>query len=307
MNSFQNYLAPGGYGNVATVFSKTSLWLFAGACAEVADFFRGSARVPVRHHGGAFRDSPGRAFSEAIVRAGAVQPTTRREHPKPIHTPIPFARRRWPREASSTSSPKPHHQRNQTMKTNMKTHHALCGLLSGLLLLAAGTAQTHAGLLVPAAPGAELYVSNASIHTIEKFTTSGVGSVFSSSGMSDAHGMAFDSAGNLYVADFANKIWKFTPGGVGSVFANTGVNSPYDLALTAPAIFTRPTLTTARLRSTPPAVSARSLRAAGGAVQPAWPLTARAISSWQTLAVTRSGSSTRRERISASLPTAATA
>ena len=33
-----------------------------------------------------------------------------------------------------------------TNKTN-KTKHALCGLLSGLLLLAAGTAQTHAGLM----------------------------------------------------------------------------------------------------------------------------------------------------------------
>lgn len=37
------------------------------------------------------------------------------------------------------------------MKTNkpitMKTKHALCGLLSRLLLLAAGTAQTHAGLI----------------------------------------------------------------------------------------------------------------------------------------------------------------
>ena len=33
------------------------------------------------------------------------------------------------------------------MKTNMKTHHGLCGILSGLLWLAAGTAQTHAGLI----------------------------------------------------------------------------------------------------------------------------------------------------------------
>jgi hypothetical protein len=62
------------------------------------------------------------------------------------------------------------------MKTKMKTHHALCGLLSGLLLLAAGTAQTHAGLLVPAAHGAQLYVGNYNINTIEKFTTGGVGS-----------------------------------------------------------------------------------------------------------------------------------
>ena len=36
-------------------------------------------------------------------------------------------------------------------------------------LLAAGTAQTHAGLLVPAAPGAQLYVANISSNTIVKF------------------------------------------------------------------------------------------------------------------------------------------
>ena len=33
------------------------------------------------------------------------------------------------------------------MKTTMKTHHALRGLISGLLLLAAGITQTHAGLI----------------------------------------------------------------------------------------------------------------------------------------------------------------
>ena len=33
-----------------------------------------------------------------------------------------------------------------TINTN-KTNTALCGLISGLLLLAAGTAQTHAGLI----------------------------------------------------------------------------------------------------------------------------------------------------------------
>ena len=50
---------------------------------------------------------------------------------------------------------------------NTKTNTALCELLSGLLLLAAGTAQTHAGLLVPAAPGAQLYMANLGNNTIE--------------------------------------------------------------------------------------------------------------------------------------------
>ena len=86
-----------------------------------------------------------------------------------------------------------------THKTN-KTKHALCGLLSGLLsgllLLAAGTAQTHAGLLVPAAPGDALYVANIGNNTIEKFTTGGVGSVFASRGLNLPEFLAFtDDAG----------------------------------------------------------------------------------------------------------------
>jgi hypothetical protein len=34
------------------------------------------------------------------------------------------------------------------MKTKMKTHHALCGLISGLLLLATGTSTAHAALII---------------------------------------------------------------------------------------------------------------------------------------------------------------
>ena len=106
------------------------------------------------------------------------------------------------------------------MKTTMKTHHALCGLISGLLLLPAGTAQTHAGLLVPAAPGAQLYVANAGNNTIERFTTGGIGSAFAS--MVEPEGLAFDSAGNLFVAgQTTNTIMKFTPGGAGSSFASS--------------------------------------------------------------------------------------
>ena len=111
----------------------------------------------------------------------------------------------------------------------MKTSNALRGLLSGLLLLAAGTAQTHAGLLAPTGPGSQLYVANRTIGTIQKITPGGVGSVFatSSSGLQIPYGLAFDSAGNLFVANFhdvGSFIMKFTPGGVGSVFASSGLN-----------------------------------------------------------------------------------
>jgi DNA-binding beta-propeller fold protein YncE len=43
--------------------------------------------------------------------------------------------------------------------------------------------------------------------------------------------LAFDKAGNLYVANFVSStIEKFTPGGVGTVFASTGLNHPVGLA-----------------------------------------------------------------------------
>ena len=113
----------------------------------------------------------------------------------------------------------------------MKTNRALCGLIAGLLLLAAGTAQTHAGLLVPAGPGANLYVANAGSNTIDKFTPGGTGSVFASSGLNFPFSLAFDSAGNLYAANYGdNTIERFTPGGVGSVFASTGLSLPEGLA-----------------------------------------------------------------------------
>ncbi len=64
-----------------------------------------------------------------------------------------------------------------------------------------------------------------------KITPGGVITVFANTGLSNPHGLAFDSAGNLYVANFGdNTIEKFTPGGVGSVFASTGLNQPFGLA-----------------------------------------------------------------------------
>src|SRR5437870_4718492 len=92
----------------------------------------------------------------------------------------------------SGPSPKKKQPPNKNMKTKMKTKHALCGLISGLLLLAAGTAQTHAGLYAPAAPGANLYVANYGNNTVDKFTPGGVGSVFANTGLNHPEGIAFD-------------------------------------------------------------------------------------------------------------------
>ena len=118
------------------------------------------------------------------------------------------------------------------MKIPRKTSNALCGLLSGLLLLAAGTAQTHAALLAPAVPGSELYAANDGVTAIVKITPGGVGSVFASGGsLTSPRGVVFDSVGNLYVGNIGgNTIVKITPGGVRSVFASTLLSGPEDLA-----------------------------------------------------------------------------
>jgi sugar lactone lactonase YvrE len=79
-----------------------------------------------------------------------------------------------------------------------------------------------------------LYVANVNLNngnsTIEKYTSGG-GSLFANPGVAPA-GLAFDSAGNLYVAndDTINTIGKYTPDGGGSVFANAGLNVPEGLA-----------------------------------------------------------------------------
>src|SRR5438094_304763 len=75
-----------------------------------------------------------------------------------------------------------------------------------------------------------LYVANSGDNTIEKFTSGGAGSVFSSSGLNQPYGLAFDSAGNLYAATSFNTIVRFTPSGVRSVFASSGLNEPVGLA-----------------------------------------------------------------------------
>jgi len=68
-----------------------------------------------------------------------------------------------------------------------------------------------------------LYVASHYNNIIEKFSASGVGSVFADSGLSAPLGLAFDRSGNLYVANNgSNLIEKFDTNGVGSVFASAG-------------------------------------------------------------------------------------
>jgi sugar lactone lactonase YvrE len=83
-----------------------------------------------------------------------------------------------------------------------------------------------------------LYVGNTGgglqgTDTIEKFDSSGNGSIFTSTGLSYPTGLAFDGSGNLYVSNIGNNtIEKFDSSGTGSVFATaaSGLDSPEGLA-----------------------------------------------------------------------------
>jgi sugar lactone lactonase YvrE len=106
-----------------------------------------------------------------------------------------------------------------------------------LLNLLLATVAGLTAILAPASARADtLFVTNNGSNTIEKFTSSGVGTVFASTGLSGPTGLIFDSSGNLYVANQAtNTITKFTLGGVSSVFASdpgdgSVVSSPIGLA-----------------------------------------------------------------------------
>ena len=118
----------------------------------------------------------------------------------------------------------------------MKTNHALCGLLSGLLFAGSGM-DTPIGLAFDSA--GNLYTGNDN-HSfavwIQKFTPSGTGSQFTNNVGNRPSGLAFDSAGNLFVANHNNtfgSIREFSPTGTDlGVFADNldGLNVPMYLA-----------------------------------------------------------------------------
>jgi sugar lactone lactonase YvrE len=91
-----------------------------------------------------------------------------------------------------------------------------------------GVACAGAVLLNAAnAPAQNLFVSVQSSGNIFEYTPGGAQSTFAT-GLAYPQGLAFDSAGNLFVAD-GNSIYEFTPGGVRSTFA-AGLSYPYGLA-----------------------------------------------------------------------------
>ena len=78
-------------------------------------------------------------------------------------------------------------------------------------------------------------------------TPAGAVSTFVSSGLDQPDGLAFDAAGNLYVAnDSNNTISKVTPAGAVSTFVSSGLDDPEAWPSTPPATSTSPTTATTR-------------------------------------------------------------
>ena len=96
-----------------------------------------------------------------------------------------------------------------------------------LLAVLAGLAS----LLTPQDAVADsLYAANYGNSTIEKFTPAGASSLFANTFLAAPIGLAFDSAGNLYVTNNGSFIEKLTPGGSSSTFANTHLLGAFGLA-----------------------------------------------------------------------------
>jgi sugar lactone lactonase YvrE len=92
----------------------------------------------------------------------------------------------------------------------------------------------HGGILGRAQ---NLFVANGDSDSIEKFNPLGVGTAFAISGLSGPFGLAFDIAGNLFVANSyvgtaGYSIREFNPSGVVTVFAgpSTGLAQPVGVA-----------------------------------------------------------------------------
>jgi glucose/arabinose dehydrogenase len=103
-------------------------------------------------------------------------------------------------------------------------YHSFSGaVFAGVVMLIASSVQAQ-----------NLFVSSYFNGTIVEITPGGMQSIFAS-GLATPEGIAFNSAGDLFVAEFGaangnyGSIVKITPGGVKSIFAS-GLNSPVALA-----------------------------------------------------------------------------
>ena len=123
---------------------------------------------------------------------------------------------------------------------------------------------------------------------VYKFTPAGVRTTFAL-GLSNPDGLAFDSAGNLFVAEFGEinggpgtgRIYKFTPNGVRSTFAS-GLFEPQGLAFDrAGNLFVAAGGTV--FKFTPTGV--QTAFASGLTTHLLWPLTAGAICLWRMAAI----------------------
>lgn len=115
------------------------------------------------------------------------------------------------------------------MKTNFKTfRQATCCSFAGVI-------STGAFLLISAnAPAQNLFEAELSGGTVNvyEYTPGGTRSTFASWSPDTLtpEGLAFNSAGDLFVSDTGSgNIYEFTPGGAQSIFV-TGLNNPFALA-----------------------------------------------------------------------------
>ena len=97
------------------------------------------------------------------------------------------------------------------------------------------TQLNHAAAVIDASNNLFVIVNTSGItpsSLVLEFTQNGIQSTFAS-GLTDPAGLAFDSSGNLFVAELVNmgvgEISEFTPGGSRSTFAS-GLTAPFSLA-----------------------------------------------------------------------------
>ena len=146
-------------------------------------------------------------------------------------------------------------------------------------------------------PGRPLYVGQYGNNTIVSYDTTAnppTPTTFASYGAGPPHGLAFDAAGNLYVANnLSNTIEKFTPGGVGSVFASTGLSSPRRPGVRRGRQPLRGQHASNTIEKFTPGGVGSVFASTGLNRPPAWRSTRPATSTWPTTAATRSRSSRR--------------